>query len=124
MRSDRLQRAVLPVAGLTVLGLLVRFVTLDLQSFWADEAETVHLLNLGLHSMLREIPDSEGTPPVYYVLAWGWTHVFGTGEVGVRSLSALAGVGSIPVFYGAASELCSRRVGLAVAALAAVNPLL
>jgi len=41
--------------------------------------------------MLHAIPHSEATPYLYYVLAWPWTHVFGSGEVGIRSLSALAG---------------------------------
>jgi mannosyltransferase len=114
----------LALAGLTALALLLRLATVDLQSFWADEVVTVNLLHLDLGAMLRAIPDSEGSPPGYYVIAWGWTHVFGTGETGIRSLSALAGAAAIPVFYGAARELCSPRVGLGVAALAAVNPIL
>src|SRR5579884_2155910 len=45
--------------------------------------------------------------------------------VGLRSLSALAGVLLVPVAYAAASQLtASRRAGLIVAALAAFNPLL
>jgi mannosyltransferase len=118
------ERHRLAIGGLTALAVVLRFSTLDSQSFWADEVATVKLLDLDLPSMLRAIPDSEGTPPVYYVLAWGWTQLFGTGEIGVRSLSALAGAAAVPVFYAAAAELCSRRVALAVAALAAVNPLL
>ncbi len=41
--------------------------------------------------LLRTIPESEATPYLYYVLAWPWTRLFGFGEVGLRSLSALAG---------------------------------
>jgi mannosyltransferase len=113
-----------PLAALIVLGGVLRFATLDLQSFWLDEAVTVELVRLDLSTMLHRIPDSESTPPLYYVLAWLWTRPFGTGEVGLRSLSALLGTLSIPVAYAAASELCSRRVGLAAAALAAVSPVL
>jgi mannosyltransferase len=112
------------LAALIVLGGVLRFATLDLQSFWLDEAATVELVRLDLSTMLHRIPDSESTPPLYYVLAWLWTQPFGSGEVGLRSLSALFGTLSIPVAYAAASELCSRRVGLAVAALAAVSPVL
>jgi mannosyltransferase len=113
-----------PLAALIVLGGVLRFATLDLQSFWLDEAATVELVRLDLSTMLHRIPDSESTPPLYYVLAWLWTRPFGSGEVGLRSLSALIGTLSIPVAYAAASELCSRRVGLAAAALAAVSPVL
>ena len=74
---------------------------------------------------MERIPDSESTPPLYYLLAWAWTGVFGDGEVGIRSLSALLGTLTVPVFYLAARELTeSTRAALVVAALAAFNPLL
>jgi 4-amino-4-deoxy-L-arabinose transferase-like glycosyltransferase len=53
-----------------------------------------------------------------------WARVFGYGEVGLRSLSALAGIALIPVVYGAGARLISRRAGVIAAALAACNPLL
>lgn len=112
------------ILGITVVGALLRFGTLDLQSFWADEAVTVELIRMPLAPMLDAIPDSESAPPFYYMLAWLWSRVFGSGEVGLRSLSALAGTAAIPVFYAAAAELCGRRLALAVAALAAVSPFL
>jgi mannosyltransferase len=116
---------VLPLLALTVVGGILRFATLDLQSFWYDEAVTVGIVDMSFTGMLGEIPDSESTPPLYYVVAWLWTKPFGTGEVGIRSLSALLGTAAIPAFYLAARELTrSNRAGLAVAALAAFNPLL
>ena len=103
---------------------MVRFATLDAQGFWLDEAATVELLRLDLGDMLHRVPEAESTPPLYYLLAWGWSKVFGLGETGLRSLSALLGTALVPVAYAAAARLCSARVGVAVAALAAVNPLL
>ncbi|HLY51332.1 MAG TPA: glycosyltransferase family 39 protein, partial [Solirubrobacteraceae bacterium] len=50
--------------------------------------------------------------------------VFGYGEVGLRSLSALAGVLVVPITFGAATKLVSARAGVIAAALAACNPLL
>jgi mannosyltransferase len=111
--------------ALTLAGAALRFATLDLQSFWYDEAVTVGLVRHDLFGMLDRIPGSESTPPLYYVVAWLWTRVFGSGEVGIRSLSALVGTVTILVFYLAARELTrSERVGVGVAALAAFNPLL
>ena len=46
--------------------------------------------------MLDAIPESEATPYLYYVLAWPWAQVFGLGEVGLRSLSALVGTAVVP----------------------------
>lgn len=74
--------------------------------------------------MLDSIPLRESTPPVYYILAWAWAKLFGTGEVGVRSLSALIGTATIPVAYLAGRELVSRRTGIVTAAIVAVSPLL
>jgi mannosyltransferase len=112
------------LAALTALAAVLRFSTLHVQSFWYDEAVTVQLLRGSFGHMLSSIGGSESTPPLYYALAWVWTRVFGHGEVGLRSLSALAGTAFVPVAYAAAKELASRRVAVVVAALAAVNPLL
>jgi mannosyltransferase len=112
------------LAGIVVLAAALRFATLDVQSYWFDEATTVHLLRMGLGDMLAAIPDSESTPPLYYVVAWLWTQLFGTGEVGLRSLSALAGTATIPVVYAIGRAAISSRAGLVAAGLAAANPLL
>jgi mannosyltransferase len=111
------------LVALTALGAALRFATLDLQSFDFDEAITVRVvLDGSLGHVLDTIPETESTPPLYYVLAWLWTQAFGLGEVGVRSFSALCGVALVPVAYGAAHELAGQRAGLIAAALVAVNP--
>src|SRR2546423_4015706 len=95
MRARHLQL----LAGIVVAGALLRFLTLDVQSYWLDEAATVDLLRKGFGSMISGVVSGESTPPLYYVLAWLWAKVFGTGEVGLRSLSALFGTLTIPVAY-------------------------
>ncbi|HEY2600682.1 MAG TPA: glycosyltransferase family 39 protein [Thermoleophilaceae bacterium] len=117
-------RSVQVVAALTVLAAILRFATLDVQSFWFDEAVTVQLLKGSFGHMLSSIGGSESTPPLYYAIAWVWSRVFGDGEVGLRSLSALAGTLFVPVAYAAGRELASRKVATVIAVLAAVNPLL
>jgi uncharacterized membrane protein len=111
------------VAALTAAGAALRFSTLDLQSFWHDEAVTVgRILDPSLFTTLDHVPGSEATPPLYYALAWGWTKVFGAGEVGIRSLSAVVGTATIPVAWWAGRELVSRAAGVAAAALVAFSP--
>ena len=112
------------VAGLTALAAVLRFVGIGHQGFWFDEANTVLLVHLSPGKMLGLIPQSESTPPLYYCLAWIWARMFGYGEAGLRSLSALAGVLTVPLVYGAGAKLISRRAGLIAAALTACNPFL
>jgi len=112
------------VLALCAVGGAIRFATLGQQSFWLDEAITGRLMRLGFWPMLREIPRSESTPPLYYILAWPWTRVFGVSEVGLRSLSALLGTLTIPLLYAAGARLFDRRAGLVAAGLGAFAPLL
>jgi mannosyltransferase len=113
------------VSGLTVLAAGLRFVTLGLQAYHHDEIVTASRVLRGdfWHAM-DAVGFSESAPPLYYALAWLWTQVAGTAEFGLRSLSALAGVATVPVAYLIGAELRDRRAGIAAAALVAVNPML
>ena len=117
-------RATPIVAGLTVAAAALRLVGIGHQSFWYDESFTVVLVHHSLDRMLGLVPQTELTPPLYYCLAWVWARVFGYGEGGLRSLSALAGVATVPVMYWVGGKLISRRAGLIAAALVCCNPLL
>jgi 4-amino-4-deoxy-L-arabinose transferase-like glycosyltransferase len=113
------------LAGLTALGVAVRFAGLGVQSYHHDEVITaLRVLPGSFGEMLHAVKISESNPPLYYVLGWGWAKAFGTGEVGLRSLSALFGAATVPVGYLIGRQLASRRAGLILAALIAVNPML
>jgi mannosyltransferase len=118
-------RAFWVVAGLTVLAAGLRFATLGLQAYHHDEVVTAsRILRKDFWHVLDAIGFSESAPPLYYVLAWPWTQLTGTDEFGLRSLSALAGVATVPVAFLIGAELRDRRAGIAAAALVAVNPML
>jgi hypothetical protein len=112
------------LAGLVVLAAAVRFWRIGHQSFWLDETFTAGIVARDLGGMLDGVRDTESTPPLYYVLAWLWERAFGSGETGLRSLSALFGVATVPAAWAAARHLFSERAGLIAAALFAVNPYL
>jgi uncharacterized membrane protein len=136
-------RAFWIVAGLTVLAAVLRFATLGVQSYHHDEIVTAsRVLRDGFWHAMDAVGFSESAPPLYYALAWLWTQVTGTGEVGLRSFSALAGVATVPIVYLLAAELTTpptglkrpyigrfrpvggSRTGIVAAALVAVNPML
>ncbi len=115
-----------PLAALMILAAALRLATLDLQSFWYDEAFTpVHVLHPSLWATLRSVVHTENTPPLWYLIAWADSRVLGTGEVALRLPSALAGIATVPVAWAIARELTARRAtAIATAAFVAVNPLL
>lgn len=117
-------RAGAVVLALTLVGATLRFATLGQQSYWYDEAITASLLDGSLLDVFRGIVDTESTPPLYYVVGWLWAHVFGTGELGLRSLSAVVGTLVVPVAFAAGRVVSTARIGVAAAALAAVSPML
>ena len=118
-------RAFWVVAGLTVLGAVLRFATLGAQAYHHDEIVTAsRVLRVGFGHAMDAVGFSESAPPLYYALAWLWTQLTGNGEWGLRFLSALAGVATIPVAYLVARELRGPRAGVIAAALVATNPML
>ncbi|MDQ6750535.1 MAG: glycosyltransferase family 39 protein [Actinomycetota bacterium] len=122
---SRLARTdVLVLGGIVALGAWLRFRHLGMQSYWFDESVTVRILDQPLGAMIDAIPRSESTPPLYYVLGWVWTRIFGVSEAGLRSLSAVAGVATLPLVWAAGRRLVHRTAGLVAAGLCAVNPTL
>jgi mannosyltransferase len=112
------------LVGVVALAALIRFATLDARGFWVDEGVVINLVNRGFGDMVSDlVSGTEGTPPLYYMLAWAWTELFGMGEVGLRSLSALLGTAVVPVAYLAGRQLVGSRVGLVAAVFAAATPI-
>lgn len=114
------------LAAIVALAAALRLATLRAQSIWFDEAATWDLVRRPFGAMLHGVAHGESTPPLFYMLEWSWTRVFGDGEAGLRSLPALAGLLTVPVAFavGRRAGAGAPRAGLAAAALVAVNPLL
>jgi mannosyltransferase len=117
-----------PLAALLLLAAALRFSTLDLQSLWYDEAFTpVHVFHASLGATLHGVVHTENTPPLWYVLIWAWSRVFGTGALSLRLPSAAFGVAAVAVAWAIGRELegppTRRATAIAAAAFVAVNPL-
>jgi uncharacterized membrane protein len=115
---------VLLVTTITILAAGLRFTGLASQSLWFDEAQAVHEVQLSFGAMLHAWSASEPNPPLYFVIAWPWARVFGSGPAAVRALSAVCGTATVPLVYGAGRELVSRQAGRFAALLAALSPFL
>ena len=114
------------VLALIVLGAAAsRFWALGSPSFWFDEYITNQVVRVRLLDLWSTVQNSEGSPPLYFLLEWGWVRAFGRGDAAMRSSSALAGTLTVVVMYAALIEFRqSRRAARLAAVLIAVNPLL
>jgi hypothetical protein len=113
-----------PLVALVMAAAAVRLSTLGLQSLWFDEAFTpVHVFRASLSATLSHVGKTENTPPLWYLLEWAVIQVAGNGAVALRSLSALAGIATVPVTWGIANQLAGRRAAIIAGALTAASPL-
>jgi mannosyltransferase len=108
-----------------IAGGVLRFATLGSQSFWLDEAIAIDAAHHSIGGLFDSLVQTEGNPPLYFLLLDGWMRLFGDSEAATRSLSALFGTATIVVAYMIGRELAgSARVGIAAAVLVAFNPFL
>src|SRR5690348_6703189 len=89
-----------------------------------DEALTAYEAQLPLGAMINTVVHVETTPPLYFLLIWSWAHLFGNGEVALRSVSLLAGVALVPLAFLCARDLINAKAGVVAAALVTFNPFL
>ena len=121
MAGPGLSRWAVPtaIAVVVVAGLVLRFWTRS--DLWLDEALTVNVARLPLRRLSAGLRH-DGAPPLYYLLLHAWMRVFGTGDVAVRSLSALFGIAALPVAWVAGRDLAGRRAGWIALVLLASSP--
>jgi 4-amino-4-deoxy-L-arabinose transferase-like glycosyltransferase len=105
----------------TILGAGLRAYNLGMKSLWYDEAVIYWVARSPIPSMVAENAHGNSAPPLYPFLIHFVTE-FATNEVALRSLSWLAGVLAIPVFYWLAQKYVSKGAAIASTTLMAVTP--
>lgn len=77
----------------------------------------------GLGRVLRATFLSDTSPPLYYILLWGWTRAFGTSDIVLRLLSVVCSLLCLPFIWLIGNRIGGPRAGLFAVVLAAVSPL-
>lgn len=103
------------------LAAALRFYNLGGQSLWSDEGNSAALASRRLAQITRDAAN-DIHPPLYYWLLHLWTRVTGTGEAGLRSLSAVLGVLLVLATTVLGWALFGRNVGLTAGFIAALAP--
>jgi len=92
---------------------------LDRWDFWGDEMNTVHDVQQGISYIWNGV---RWHPPLYLVLAWGWTHLWGLDEITLRFISALSAMVSFYLIYFLGREWLGERYGLTATFLLTTSP--
>ena len=114
-------RVILILLSIILIGSLLRIYHLGTESIWLDEAASIDGSKESFVSVVESSGRLHNVPPLYFVLLHFWMLLFGTGEVAVRSLSAIFGIMSIFVIYQVGCQLFNRKVGLISSFLSAIS---
>ena len=112
-------------AGLAVIvavALGLRAALLGRNSVWFDEAFVAYAVHKGWRDLLDFLATHDNHPPLYYALIKAWAGLAGTGEVALRTPSAVFGAGCVPLTYAIMRRLSGDVPALAAALLVAVSP--
>lgn len=116
----RPRTAGLLLGAVLVVAVVLRFVTVS--DLWLDEAQSVAIATEPTPGAVLAALREDGAPPLYYLLLAGWTSLFGTSDLAVRSLSGLASVAALPLVWALGRRLGGATVATAALLLLATNP--
>jgi mannosyltransferase len=104
------------------VGIALRSYDLTLRSLWFDEAFSWRLIQFPFSEMMTRAA-ADVHPPLYYIFLRGWSTVFGSSLVAIRSFSVFcAGLSLFAAYLYAAYAFRSRRAGIYAAVLLAISP--
>lgn len=103
---------------------VLRVAGLGAKSVWLDEYfSAAYLDRPTLWAFIHDQrPENWEMTPLYYVLQYGWAHVFGGGIAGVRAFSIACAVATVPVLYLLGRSCFGRVAGLVAALLFSLSP--
>ncbi|MFA7286155.1 MAG: glycosyltransferase family 39 protein [Patescibacteria group bacterium] len=106
------------LAGVVILGGVLRAIHLGTEPFWGDEALSFDIATnfSSAAALIDYLKLVEVHPPLYYLLLQWWT-VFGEGEFIARLPSFIAGLGVVLATYGVTHSFFKSRTAAIVAAL-------
>lgn len=105
------------VLAFILIGVILRVSVINTQSFWYDEASTATIIQNSYWDLWLGSVKESGNPPLYLILAKAWSELFGSSEIGLRSLSVFLGVCAIPALGLLGRKLLSQEAGLLASGL-------
>jgi uncharacterized membrane protein len=106
-----ISRELLLFAALAI-GIAIRFLLLlRPEQYWFDEILSVYIsrYNVSITNLIRFLQIGEYHPPLYYIIMFYWTRIFGITEIATRSFSLLFGVLTLPLYYIFVGKLFRKK---------------
>lgn len=108
---------------LLLIAAIARFLTITKASVWHDEGFSAMLASrTPLEIWAGSARDVH--PPLYYELLHYWMQIFGTSELAMRSMSAVAGIATIFIIYILVKRHFGRAAATISLSLLAIAPML
>lgn len=108
--------------SILILALGLRLVLIN-QSLWLDESIQALAL-MGKMGPLLQYALADYQPPLYHLIGYVTTQIFGYSEIALRLPSLLAGIFTVYFVVRIGELVATKRVGIIAGLLAATNPLL
>jgi uncharacterized membrane protein len=121
-KFDFFQKSNFWVVLILLLGTALRLLWPGEKSLWLDEAFSLWVANRPWGDLWGRLVTLDQHPPLYYAMLRVWTGWAGQSEVGLRSLSTLAGVITLPVLYATTRRLLTGPAAAITLLLLALSP--
>lgn len=107
---------------------VIAFLTITLfnvtnAAIWFDEAFSSYIIQFSFADIFR-YTSTDVHPPFYYWLLKVWTSLFGTGELGLRTMSIFFAVAAIVTAFFLTRRLFGRKVALVSLLFLVLSPML
>jgi uncharacterized membrane protein len=109
------------LAGIFLIGLILRLYEISRKPLWLDEASTYYLTTQPDLMSVISAASADHHAPLHFITIW-CVRLFGSSEFFLRAPSAIAGALTVLVIFFIAKEIWNEHAGLIAAALLAVSP--
>lgn len=111
-------KEVIILAGIVLLGFILRVIYLGADSYWYDEANSICFTEWPLNLFTKHF---NFTRPVYFLILKAWVWLFGISEVPSRFLSVLFGTLSVFAVFKLAKLMIDKKTAYIASLLMAVS---
>lgn len=99
MKAKIYNRDFITLALIILLAFVLRFILIDLQSIWRDEAFSINVAKENFNTLMQ-ITSKDTQPPLHLIKLHFWIKLFGDSAISVRFLSLIFGVMIlVPAYY-------------------------